>query len=185
MMCRPRSSTLAPKGTFPFGQSRGAALVALAACLLVTTAPLAAPPPVELFPKGNEAPGWNKSGETRTFTAENLWEYINGEAEKYVQAGVRQTLTADYRYQGKIDGVVDIYVMSSREGAAKIFPSDAPAGSQHPKLGDFALLSRGSLVFRKGVYFVRIVAYQETPGIDKGLLELGRAIERKMSAPAK
>ena len=159
-------------------------LAAILAGILAATLVFAADP-AQLLPEGSAVPSWAKSGATRTFTADNLWEYINGDAEKYVQAGVRQTLTADYRFQGKIDAVVDIYVMSSAEGARKIFPTDSPAGSQRPKIGDLALLSRGSLTFRKGVYFVRVVAYKETPEISKALLDMGRAIERRMSTPTK
>jgi hypothetical protein len=132
-----------------------------------------------LFPETNEAPGWSK-GETRTFEASRLWEYIDGDADRYIQAGVLRTMTTDYRYQGKIEAVADIYVMKAPEGAKKIFDSESSVGSQPVQLGDSARLFPATLTFRKGSYFVRLVAYQEDPEMGKALTELARAIEQKL-----
>jgi hypothetical protein len=133
------------------------------------------------FPEGNEVPGWSK-GETRTFEAERLWEYIDGDADRYIQAGVVRTLTTDYRYQNKIEAAADVYVMKAPEGARKIFDSESSVGSQPLQLGDSARVFPASLTFRKGPYFVRLVAYQEAPDIGKALTELARAIEQKLKA---
>jgi hypothetical protein len=128
-------------------------------------------------------PGWSKAGETRTFQAGNLWEYIDGDAERYLQAGVEKTLTADYRFREKIEAVADVHLMKTTEGARKIFESEASAESQRTVLGDDARLSKGTLTFRKGSYFVRLVAYQEDPEVGKALLDLGRAIEKRLGQP--
>ena len=37
-----------------------------------------------------------------------------------------------------------------------------------------------SLIFRKGPYLVRMVAYQESPQIAAAMLNLGHAIEKKL-----
>lgn len=132
-----------------------------------------------IFPESNEAAGWTK-GETRTFEAGNLWEYIDGDAEKYVQAGVQRTLTSDYRYREKIEATADVYVMGSPDGARKIFDSESTAGSQPINLGDAARSAKGSITFRKGNYFVRIIAYHEAPEMGEALVALGRTIERRL-----
>jgi hypothetical protein len=136
-------------------------------------------PPV-FFPEANEVSGWNKSGDTRTFAADKLWEYIDGDAEKYIQAGVQKTLTADYRYRDKSDAVADVYVMSAPDGAKKIFESESAVGSQTVQLGDGGRLYKGSLIFRRGRYFVRLVAYQDAPDIGDALVTLGRAVARRL-----
>ena len=87
------------------------------------------PKPASFFPESNEAPGWSK-GETRAFEATNLWEYIDGDAEKYTQAGVQRTFTTDYRYKEKVEAAADVYVMAAAEGAKKVFDSESSAGSQ-------------------------------------------------------
>jgi len=132
------------------------------------------------FPESNEAPGWVESGETRTFLADRLWEYIDGDADKYVQAGVQQTLTTDYRYGDKIEAVAEVYVMATADGATKVFESQAATGSQPVKLGDAARLYKGSLSLRKNCYFVRLVAYEDAPEVPEALVALGRAIAGKL-----
>ena len=133
-----------------------------------------------LFPQSNEVPGWNKSGDTRTFPADKLWEYIDGDAERYIQAGVEKTLTADYRYADKSDAVADVYIMSAPEGAKKIFESEPAVGSAPAQLGEAGRLYKGSLVFWKGRYLVRLVAYEDAPEMTNALVALGHAIEGKL-----
>jgi hypothetical protein len=124
--------------------------------------------------------GWSKSGKTRAFPAARLWEYIDGDAERYVQAGVDQTLTTDYRYGKNIEAVADIFIMSAAAGAARVFESQPATGNQPIQLGDAARLYKGSLTLRKGRYFVRLVAYQDAPEVSEALLALGRAIAGKL-----
>jgi len=61
------------------------------------------------FPQTNEVSGWTKSGETRTFAASELSNYIDGDAEKYLKAGVRETSTADYKFSDQTQAVADVY----------------------------------------------------------------------------
>jgi hypothetical protein len=58
------------------------------------------------------------------------------------------------------------------------------AGSQPARLGDAARLYGASVVFRRGVCLVRIVAYDSPPGTAAALVELARAIERRVLAPS-
>lgn len=135
----------------------------------------------QAFPASNEVSGWAKTGETRTFTAGKLYEYIDGDAEKYVKAGVKTTSTADYKYQEKIEAVADVYTMSDANGAKAVFESDPAVNSQSVALGDAARASSQSVVFRKGPHLVRIVAYQETPDVQQALMGLGKGIESKLA----
>ena len=136
--------------------------------------------PVSLFPESGEVSGWARSGEVRTFDAKSLWEYIDGDAERYIQAGLSKTLTSDYRYQDKVDAVADIYQMSAPAGAQKIFSTESATESQPVQVGDEGRLYKSSLVFRKGSYFVRLTAYEESPEVRKGLVALARGIESRL-----
>lgn len=139
--------------------------------------------PTDFFPESNEIPGWNKVGETRTFAAANLWQYIDGGAEKYIQAGVQKTLTASYRYQDSTEVTVDVHVMAAVDGPRKIMDPESAAESQSVALGDAGRLYEASLIFRSRQYLVRVVAYKSSPEISKALLELGRGIEKKLREP--
>ncbi len=91
-----------------------------------------------------------------------------------------RTLAADYRYRDKVDAVADIYVTKDAEGARKIFEFESAAGSKPVALGQEGRLYGASLTFRKGPYFVRLVAYQQDPRIAEALVELARGIEKKL-----
>ncbi len=124
-----------------------------------------------------QAGDWAKQGETRAYTADNLYEYIDGGAEKYVQAGVQRALTADYRWQGKVDAVADVFVMGDKSGAQAVFGRETRCFSI--QLGEMSCLyGGGTLKFQKGVYFVQVVAYD--PKLREELVELGKAIERNL-----
>jgi hypothetical protein len=137
--------------------------------------------PPDFFPASNAAPGWVKSSETRTFGADHLWEYIDGDADKYIQAGVVKTLTSDYRYNNQADATADIFVMAKPEGAKKLYDSELPADFKLVEIGEAGRLAKGSLTFHQGVYFVRLVAYEDSPEVAKALTELARAICSRLS----
>jgi len=137
--------------------------------------------PPNLFVDSGAVPGWTRTPETRTFTPEQLSDYIDGDAEKYIKAGVKSTSTADYKYKDQIQVVVDIYAMNSPAAAKAILDSEPAMDAQTPALGDAARLYSQSLTFRKGPYLVRMVAYQESPQLPPALLDLGHAFETKLS----
>jgi len=134
-----------------------------------------------LFVDSGAVPGWTRTPETRTFTPEQLSDYIDGDAEKYIKAGVTSTSTADYKYKDQIQVVVDVYTMASAAAAKTILDSEPAMDAQTPTLGDAARLYSQSLTFRKGPYLVRLVAYQESPQLPSALLDLGHALESKLS----
>jgi hypothetical protein len=158
-----------------------ALLMALAAMPGCTKQSTTAAAGTSAFPQSNEVAGWTKSGDTRTFAPAELSNYIDGDAEKYIKAGVRSTATADYKFADQTQAVADVYTMSSADGAKAIFEAE-PAGDAKPAaVGDAARLYAQSLVFRTGPYFVQIVAYQTSPKLPSALTDLGKGIERKLA----
>jgi Family of unknown function (DUF6599) len=135
----------------------------------------------EAFPASNDVAGWMKISDVRTFEAVDLWKYIDGETEKYLKAGVQRASTADYKFQDKLEAVVDIYTMSNANGAAQVLDSEPAAGAKLVPLADGARLFSQSLIFRKGRYLVRIVTYQESEDAQQALLALGRRIEKRLN----
>jgi len=136
--------------------------------------------PVNPFPPTNTVSGWEKVGDTRTFTADDLWQYIDGDSERYIQAGVVDASNADYKFKGTIEASVDVYTMSKAAGAEKIFNADPAADSKSVSVGDSARQYAQSLIFRKGRYLVRIVSFTTTPELGDAQMALAHAIEAKL-----
>jgi Family of unknown function (DUF6599) len=90
------------------------------------------------------------------------------------------TSTADYKYNGNIEATADVYTMSDEAGAKKVFDSDPAQDAKSASMGDASRIFGQSLIFRKGPYLVRIVAFSPAPGLDQNLMTLGHAIEGKL-----
>ena len=135
-----------------------------------------------LFPDSGEAAGWTR-GETRVFEAGRLWEYIDGGAEKYLQAGIERALTTGYKYRDRLEAVVDIYAMRSPAAARAVFDSEPETGAHAVNLGEQGRSYGPSVVFRRGPYLVRLIAYEPGGGVAGALIELGKAIDKRL-APA-
>jgi hypothetical protein len=132
------------------------------------------------FPKSDAVAGWQKTGETRVYAAKDLYQYIDGDAEHYIAAGVVSTSTADYKYQDKLEAVVDVYTMGDAAGASKILETEKSKQTQNVQIGDAGVAYAQSLVFRKGPALVRIVAYESTPETQQALLALAHGVEAKL-----
>ena len=133
-----------------------------------------------LLPQSGTVAGWEKSSETRVFEAKDLWQYIDGDAEQYVQAGVVSTSTSDYKYQSQLEAVVDVYTMGSETGARTILDKGKSKDAASVKVGDDGMQFAQSLTFRKNNYLVRIVTYQSSPDTDKALLALAHGVEKNL-----
>jgi hypothetical protein len=70
--------------------------------------------------------------------------------------------------------------MGDAKGARKIMDTGQNSDANTVKLGDAGLAYAQSIVFRKGPYLVRIVAYESTPGAAQALLALAHGVEAKL-----
>jgi len=132
------------------------------------------------FPDSGSVAGWQKTDATRTFAAKDLWQYIDGDAEHFIQAGVVSTATSDYTYNRQLEAVVDVHTMSGPEGARKILETGLTRDAKIIQLGDEGAQFAQSVSFRKGSYVVRIVAYQATPDGAQALLALAHGVEARL-----
>ena len=135
---------------------------------------------VDPFPASGAVAGWEKSSDTRTYAAKDLWQYIDGDAEQYISAGVVSTATSDYKYKGQLEAVVDVYTMGDSAGATKILEKGQTKDAKSVQLGDAGIAYAQSVTFRKGPYLVRIVAYESTSDGPQALVALAHGVEAKL-----
>src|ERR1700739_271169 len=132
------------------------------------------------FPASGTVAGWEKASDTRTFEPRDLWQYIDGDSEQFIQAGVVSTATSDYKYQGQIEAVVDVYTMGGPDGAQTILERGQAKDVQTVRLGDEGLQYAQSVSFRKGRYLVRIVAYESSASTPQALMALAHGVETNL-----
>jgi hypothetical protein len=160
------------------------AKTALALVVVITLAALGASgckkKAVDPMPASGSVTGWQKTSETRTFAAKDLWQYVDGDAEQYLSAGVVSTLTSDYKYNDKIEAVVDVHTMKDAAGAHTLLAKGQTADGKPAQVGDEAVQYAQSLTFRKGATLVRIVSYEAGPDTPQALQSLAQAIAGKL-----
>jgi len=132
------------------------------------------------FPGSGALAGWEKSSETRTFEPKDLWQYIDGDSEQYIQAGVVSTSTSDYKYKGQLEAVVDVYTMSGPDGAETILERGQTKDAKTIAVGEEGLQYAQSITFRKGAHLVRIVAYQANAESAQALVALAHGVEANL-----
>ena len=155
-------------------------MLAMATIVLLTVSVGCKKAKIDPLPPSGAVSGWQKSSDTRVFEAKDLWQYIDGDAEQYIAAGVVSTSTSDYKYQNQLDAVVDVYTMGDSAGARKILESGNSSGAKNVQVGDAGLAYEQSVIFRKGPYLVRIVAYDAAPGTGQALLALAHGVEARL-----
>ena len=136
--------------------------------------------PHDMFPASSTIPGWQKTSDTRVFEPKDLWQYIDGDSEQYMRAGVVSTSTADYKFQDHLEAVVDVHTMRDAEGASRILEVGRSPEARSAVLGDSGFTYAQSVAFRKGPYLVHIVSFQPLPEASQALVALARGVEAKL-----
>ena len=161
-------------------RSKSWMLAAVAVAVVTVAATGCKKAQVDAFPASGAVAGWDKTSDTRVFAPKDLYQYIDGGADQYISAGVVSTSTSDYKYQGQLEATVDVYAMGDAAGARKILETDLTKDAKTVQLGDAGVAYAQSVIFRKGPYLVRIVAYESTPGTPQALLALAHGVEAKL-----
>jgi len=127
----------------------------LAPALLWTVPALAA-----IVPDCKLVPGWSQQGASRTYTAENLFEYMDGNAEGYLIYGFTRmdgvTCTS-----GGDTILIDISEMTDADSAYGIFAANRHPGFPVAPIGMAGQIQPRKAVFAKGRYYVELSANPE------------------------
>ncbi|UCC72313.1 MAG: hypothetical protein JSV86_18395 [Gemmatimonadota bacterium] len=96
----------------------------------------------------------------RIYTADNLWEYINGAAVLFVEYGVRTCMTADMSAAG-VSVTVDLYEMASPLRAVGVFKRESAGRGEDLTGATVAALSPPyQALMVKGSTYVKVNAYE-------------------------
>jgi hypothetical protein len=104
--------------------------------------------------------GWIKDGKPKVYMPQNLYEYINGEAELYLPYGFKQLTTSFYREAGAkgVGLVVNVFVMGSSLDAFGIYANYRSASADPINSGSGGCADESQLMYYQDRYFVQIMA---------------------------
>jgi hypothetical protein len=105
-------------------------------------------------------PGWEQSGNTREYTADTLYEYMDGNAESYLLYGFvhMQGITCT---SGENKFVIDVSEMEDSDLAYGMFASNRDPNQAVAKIAMGGQVQARRASFAKGKYYVEIAASPE------------------------
>ena len=130
-------------------------------------------------------------GPTEVYDRDNIFNYMNGEAEVYLPLGFKLLYTKCYRKPGTGKLIlVEVYDMGSSNGAGGVFEAYSRKGGRRVEgIGSAAWTDNSLILFWRSKYFFRVGAdpgseTDATPDL-KDLLDLSRSIDQasKTSSP--
>jgi hypothetical protein len=134
-----------------------------------------------MVPSSEELFLFKITGKPKTYRPENLWDYINGGADVYLIYGFREVLTFAAVHEKKPSKiVVDIYDMGEPLQAYGIFSIERVPDGESAGEGSGSNMTDDVLSFWQDRYYVKIMAQEVIPGIQKDLLAMGDIISGKL-----
>jgi hypothetical protein len=105
-------------------------------------------------------PGWTQSGPARSYTADNLFEYMDGNAEGYVLYNFQEMHGVTCK-KGAVTFVLDISDMGDADFSYGLFSSNRDLRQPAYAVGMGGQIVPRRLIFAKGKYYVEIAADPE------------------------
>ncbi len=121
-------------------------------------------------------PGWKQQGNARTFTADNLFEYMDGNAEGYVIYRFQKMQGVNCESGGNVV-VFDVFEMADPEWAYGVFAANRDTRAKTDKIGVAGQVVPRQAIFVKDKYFVQISAEKEQPDV---LRQFALAFEKRI-----
>jgi len=106
------------------------------------------------------APGWTPQGEARSYVADNLFEYMDGNAEGYLLYGF-QNMHGVTCTKGGVTLVIDVSDFGDPDSAYGMFTANRDLRQPSAKLGMGGQILPRKAIFAKGQFFVEIAAEPE------------------------
>ncbi len=134
-----------------------------------------------------EVEGWIQSGEVSIYDADNLWEYINGAAELFIDYGVQTCHAADLAADD-VTVTVEIYDMGTSLNAFGIFNLESSGrGEPFPGAIEAVISPPWQVLLLKGADYIKVNLFEGelTDTVSRSLLEgIARALRGSTTLPA-
>lgn len=131
------------------------------------------PTPEDLLPASGAAVGWERSGETKVYVPNNLFDYLDGQAELFFVYGFEKLAVQEYQRGQGGPTIVEVYQVTSPADAYGLFSFYATG--EPADLGSGGAVEPGRLIsFWQGRFYIRVFAYGEAE--QESLLVLARQV---------
>ena len=118
------------------------------------------------------------------YEPDNLWDYIDGAADNYLNYQFRDLHIAEYTLGRKVVYKVEIYRHEDPENAFGIYSSERSPDYHFIGLGTQGYSEPSLVHFLKGSRYVKVLMMNEKKGNDNQLMELAKKVEASLPGPA-
>ena len=133
----------------------------------------------------NVVPGWSQTGPDRSYVADNLFEYMDGNAEGYLTYGFLKMQGVTCK-KGDVTFVVDLSDFGDADSAYGMFTSNVDGRQPTQKIGMQGQIVPRRAFFAKGRYFLEIAANPEgdhTPALKEWMAAFDKLIPGSTKLP--
>jgi hypothetical protein len=141
-------------------------------------------PLLGLLPDPSELGGWTTDGDHQFFEGEDLFIYIDGGAEIYLEYGFARVMVQDYRNGDGSRLSLEIFEMQSPDSAYGMYTFKRSPRGEPLVLGDEGHLADYYLNLCKGRYLVTITSLDQVETAREGLLAIARAVDKRIEETA-
>jgi hypothetical protein len=154
-------------------------IITVMVILTISTAALA-----DDFP---EIHGWKSIEEVMYYGPDNLWEYINGAADQFIDYGFQSMSMGEFSAES-IAVSIDIYDMGKPLHAFGVYATESRGITERYSIGaEAAIVPPSQCLMFKGKYYVKIYAFEGELSLTSGkdlLHEIASALPGTTALPA-
>ena len=126
---------------------------------------------------GMEIPsGWSREGETAVYHADNLWEYINGSAEKFLSYDFKEAAVQNFKAGEENELMVEIYRHGSDRMAYGIYSQLSRGRKNQEGVGDMSFSGDYSLHFWKGDFYVKLSVFEKSEFLSEAMKQFALSL---------
>lgn len=122
--------------------------------------------------------------EAAKFYSSNLFEYIDGGADVYLDYGLVALLHQDYK-SASADVTLDIYNLGSPENAFGIYAAESSPDYHFLRVGTEGYGTNEILNFLQGKFYVKLSAFSDQEKTGPLLERLAQAVAQRMGPPCR
>lgn len=133
----------------------------------------------DLLPPEEEAAPWTRADEPLKYQADNLYNFINGGAEVYLEYGFVQVVSQEY-VRAESSVICTIYEMKDPQAAFGIFSYNRSPQKPSIPVGDGGFKGGLQTAFWQDRYFVLVESFSPGEEAEPVLVSLARQISRSI-----
>jgi hypothetical protein len=123
------------------------------------------------------AAGWTPVDTARIYRGIELFNFIDGGADLFLEYGFRQTLALEYKHNGTESITLEIYQMTDPAASYGIYSVRSGAEARPFAIGDGGSSHAYYTMFWKGAFYVSVAASDSSEVCRKGMEGIARTVD--------